>query len=212
MSRLLTRTIGQIRRPGRVSLSATIVGAALAVGAAPFGVPTAAADSSCLRTSASCANADLRGVIIDNRVDVDPEKDFTGADLSGAYIRTSMIRPNFTDATLRDASLEYISLWGANFTRADASGTYFTDSNLTNANLTDARFGRARLVRTNLTGATLTGVHLGGAFVFYADFSRVKGMTREDFDAAGTIGEPAVYPPSGPGVPPGAGWSMFGSS
>lgn len=106
--------------------------------------------------------------------------DFEGADLSNA---------NFRKTPMAKANLRGIKAPAADFSECDLRG----------ADLSDAMIREGRFIRTNLEGAKLertnlmfalvqkanvTGASLKNANLFRADFARVRGDNRTNFDGA----------------------------
>ncbi|GAC69313.1 pentapeptide repeat-containing protein [Gordonia soli] len=215
MSRTAQR-VGLARTLARLLVSTMAVGAAVLATAGSLAAPSARAadngDDSCLYfTEYSCAGKDLTRLSVARKVA--PDRDFTSADLSYSFFYSPMPGSNFSNATIRGSFLENINLSRSNFSNAHAGETSFKGANLRNSNFTGTNLLYARLIDADLTGSDLTGVKFSGTIVYGADFSRVVGLTRQQFDEMDTIGTPEVYPPSAPEQgSPGLGSASFGSS
>lgn len=210
---------------------------------AVVGAPTAAAfvqsdvDCALSLVQLDCAGADLSYYSGFSDRALLPGKNVSGANVTDSeFIRTyapglnlsgaSMFRANFGGAILTGANLTGVlvapmslagaDLSGANLAGANLGGTDIQEAVLSNADLSNANMTGVDLADAKLTGSNLTGTMLRGSYVKGADFGNVVGLTRTEFDAAGTVGTPAVYPPDAsvlePPVvppPPAPGWGTF---
>lgn len=191
---------------------ATVAGAAVAGGALFLGTPTASAyvqaDVNCVfsRFEMSCPGADLEDYysVLQG---IPAGKNLDDANMMEAVFIALPLR----DVTLSNANLSGALLAFSDFTRSVLSNTQgptdFTeailvDAALDNSNHAGSKFARANLTNANFAGADLTGANLSAALVEGADFSNVVGLTREQFETAGTSGTPRVYPPNAPVIPP----------
>ncbi|MDB2272343.1 pentapeptide repeat-containing protein [Halorubrum ezzemoulense] len=112
----------------------------------------------------------------------------TGANLMSADLTdTNLWHTNLTNALFPQADLTEAHLWNATLTNADLRETNLTDAFLNDANLTNANLRWANLTHTSLKDADLTGTNLISTDLTGADLSGAN-LTDVDLRDADLLG------------------------